>query len=461
MKRVLNISIVFLCFLGIAPFVQAQKGNLQEKVICDAEPDQSYAIYLPEGYQEENAYPTLILFEPGARGAFPLPNFQKAADAFGWIVACSYNSQNGSWESTLVAWKAMKPDLVKKFSVDPERIYTGGFSGGARAACGIAHKNPGVQGVIACGAGIPTEEAYVPGDRPFPIATVVGMQDMNLLELYQLQNWFAQRNMPNNLITFEGTHQWPDAQSLHLAFAWLEVQYKKEHPGRKGHLMPSLAQQWFDLVEKPVKDNPVSRMRQYLYLQETVPEDLHPEGLKSSIKSLQEDPDYQSYKKELTQVLQGEQLKRTIYQSSFLVSPEKYEDSLTFAGWERMIGELQDKAKQNNRAQRDQALRLLNMIQAACIEVGGYALQDKNYKRLILLYKIYAIQYPEKAFGPYMIARGYAGLKSKKKCLKYLKVANSQGFKWLQGLEREEFAFLAENKKFLKIKAETQANANK
>ena len=430
---------------------------VRDSIICSYAPTQVYAVFLPEGYHRGKEYPLLVLFDPMARGVRALTNFKEAADRYGWIVACSYNSRNGSWESSENAWSAILPDLKHRYSINEQRIYTGGFSGGARAATGIASKNPEVRGVIGCGAGLPTEESWLPGDRPFPVANVVGMQDMNLLELYQLPGWFAQRNMPHNLITFEGIHTWPDSQSILLAVTWLEIQAELERKQPGAGRLVSLGEQWFELAQASAKSNSVSGMRQYLMLQSTLPEDLLPSGLETAIEALQNDAEHQAYRKALKESLEGEQLKRTIYQSSFLVSPEKYEDSLTFAGWERMIAELKKTSTRADRAGKDQALRMLNMIQAACVEVGGYALKDKNYKRLILLYRIFSIQNPDRSFGLYMMSRGYAGLKNKQKALKYLKEARSKGFRWLEGLDRDEFRFLEKNKKYQKLRAEIQA----
>src|SRR5258708_24709849 len=76
--------------------------------------------------------------DPGARGRIPVTQFQAAAESYGYIVAGSNNSRNGSWNSSLLAVQAMAADVSKPFVIDSKRMYAAGMSGGARAAIQVA-----------------------------------------------------------------------------------------------------------------------------------------------------------------------------------------------------------------------------------------------------------------------------------------------------------------------------------
>ena len=73
-------------------------------------------------------------------------NIQAAAEQYGYIVAASNNSRNGPYDVSTAAAQAMSTDVGRRFSIDPQRVYLAGMSGGARVATGIAlgkNKSPG------------------------------------------------------------------------------------------------------------------------------------------------------------------------------------------------------------------------------------------------------------------------------------------------------------------------------
>ena len=55
-------------------------------------------LYLPPGYSESKRWPIVYAFDPGARGNVPVERYQAAAAKYGYIVAGSNNSRNGSWQ---------------------------------------------------------------------------------------------------------------------------------------------------------------------------------------------------------------------------------------------------------------------------------------------------------------------------------------------------------------------------
>ncbi len=68
----------------------------------------------------------------------------------------SHNSRNGPWEVILRAARVLWLDTHARFAIDDGRVYASGFSGGARAACGLGKMlSIRLTGVIGCGAGLP------------------------------------------------------------------------------------------------------------------------------------------------------------------------------------------------------------------------------------------------------------------------------------------------------------------
>ena len=129
------------------------RGQVIENVTCKADSQQSYSLFLPSRYAPDKKWPILYAFDPAARGKLPVNLFKEAAEKFGFIVVGSNNSRNGLQVTPIIA--ALWVDTHERFSIDERRVYTAGFSGGARVASSVGFTYRGVAGVIACSGGFP------------------------------------------------------------------------------------------------------------------------------------------------------------------------------------------------------------------------------------------------------------------------------------------------------------------
>ncbi|MBP7569706.1 MAG: hypothetical protein KBA95_06575 [Acidobacteria bacterium] len=218
----------FLALAGLAlgtPSGQAlQPGQIVEKVVCTQAPAQSYALYLPSNYTPGRAWPVLYAFDAMARGLVPVERFRDAAERYGYIVAGSNNSRNGPIEVADAALRAMLADTSARFSVDVERLYFTGFSGGARVAV-LAALGAGdrAAGVIGCGGGFPLGLQPAAG-IPFAYLGVAGVDDFNYTEMHELDATLARLSIPHRLEVFDGGHSWPSPEFCVRAIEWMEIQ---------------------------------------------------------------------------------------------------------------------------------------------------------------------------------------------------------------------------------------------
>lgn len=90
---------VLVCLLPLPRAADLPTGAIIDDVRCSAGAQQGYALYLPSGYSPARAWPVIFAFDPRARGRTPVERYQAAAGKFGYIVAGSSNSRNGSWGS--------------------------------------------------------------------------------------------------------------------------------------------------------------------------------------------------------------------------------------------------------------------------------------------------------------------------------------------------------------------------
>ncbi len=197
-------------------------GRIVDEVKCAADPSQSYALYLPSNYSAGRTWPVILAFSPMARGRVPVERLQQAAEKYGYILAGSNNSRNGDWQASQAAIRSMPSDVTARFSVDLKRVYTAGFSGGARVAMQVALSSGKIAGVIACSAGFP--DAQPRQSAPFPIFGTAGTEDFNYLEMRALDRTLT---TPHRLAIFEGTHDWLPAALASDVIEWLEIQAMK------------------------------------------------------------------------------------------------------------------------------------------------------------------------------------------------------------------------------------------
>jgi dienelactone hydrolase len=201
-------------------------GTLIPKVVVIANPEQSYALYVPKSYSATRPSPIIYAFDPGANGGRPVELMKDSAERHGYIVAGSNNSRNGSWKIEGEAAQAMLPDTERRLSIDDRRVYFAGFSGGARVAARFAQICKCTAGVILNGAGFHPETPASP-DAKFAVFAAVGTYDFNYGEMVQLDDQLEQLGYAHFLRRFDGPHQWAPENVIEEALAWLRLQAMK------------------------------------------------------------------------------------------------------------------------------------------------------------------------------------------------------------------------------------------
>jgi len=223
----MRLSVLFVLLAHSAAYAVTQaesipRGQVIEKIQALNDSSQSYALYIPSNYTPDRKWPVLYAFDPGARGRTPVEHFKEAAEKYGWIVVGSNNSRNGPWDLAANAWNAMQIDTHHRFSIDEERMYATGFSGGARAAVRIAVACKCLAGVMANGAGFPTDLAPSP-QMHFVFFGAAGVDDFNYPELKNLQEPLTKAGINHRVQTFAGRHEWPPVSVATAAVEWMEL----------------------------------------------------------------------------------------------------------------------------------------------------------------------------------------------------------------------------------------------
>jgi pimeloyl-ACP methyl ester carboxylesterase len=196
------------------------RAQLTDSIRCSTDPAQSYALYIPAKGNKE-AMPVAYCFDPHGSGILPVRKYKALADAYGFILVGSNNSKNGNdWATTETIWQCLASDTRSRLKIDSRRVYTIGFSGGAKVASYIAIQHPGIAGVIAGGAGLP--DGVSASDFPFSFTAIAGHGDMNLTELVAISDAMDKTRTRHRLILFDGKHEWAPVNTMGLAFAGIQ-----------------------------------------------------------------------------------------------------------------------------------------------------------------------------------------------------------------------------------------------
>ncbi len=205
------------------------RGEIIDAVHCKNDSSQSYALYLPSSYTPSSTWPVLYALDPGARGRVPVELYQDAAEKFQFVLVGSNTARNGPFVSIYTAVMSLWRDTTERFSLNEQRIYITGFSGGARAATAFSQiTGAKVAGIIGCGAGLhsmlkPQEmnTAYYLG--------ITGTEDFNYLEMLRLKERLAEAGIAHRIWVFAGGHAWPSAEICMQLWTWLEIMAMNLH----------------------------------------------------------------------------------------------------------------------------------------------------------------------------------------------------------------------------------------
>jgi hypothetical protein len=192
-------------------------GKVIDTITCSADAEQTYAAYIPTTGNKK-ALPVIYFFDPHASGSLPLNKYKALADKYGFLLIGSNNSKNGNnWQISDAIYQILSEDTKKRFKIDGQRIYTAGFSGGAKVAGFVALNHPEIKGVIANGAGLPDGAAA--GNYDFSFTAITGEGDMNMTELVSISKEFDKTSTRHRLMVFNGKHEWAPEKTMDVAFA--------------------------------------------------------------------------------------------------------------------------------------------------------------------------------------------------------------------------------------------------
>lgn len=447
-------ALAFGCLL-VAANQQAQfpQGEIIEKVTAISNPEQSYALFLPPGYRPEKKWPLLYAFDPVGRGSVPLKLFQNAAKEFGFILVGSNNARNGIELDAIV--ETLWSDTHQRFAIDERRVYTTGFSGGARVASAVALNSRGkVAGVIAASAGPRPNFNALPVNQ-FTFFGTAGTEDFNFPEMQQLKRKMDEAGVTNRLAIFAGGHEWPPAEICGEAISWMEVQAMKSGTRAKDD---ELIDKLLTAKSKTARDFEISKQPYEAYLEY--------ESLVAEFKGLR---DVNTFAAEAERLRQSKDVRAAIKSEK----AEEEDQARLSEKLQTLIARLQDESTYTETiaelkydlsdlrkksegsksvAGRRVARRVSQSLLIQTYEEAFALKQKKNYAEIPAKLELAALIKPKDPRVFYELAAAYARVGSKGRATTALGQAIELGFSDLARIEQnEDFATLRNDADFKKV----------
>lgn len=429
-------QITILIFLCLSNFSFGQSENLKRGKIYNALPVESstdtYALYLPNSYDESNLSAIVFIFDPSGRGDIGIRVFVEAAEKYNYILVSSNATKNGiPYEENFATANLLFDTIFKKFIINEKQIYTAGFSGGSRLASAIAALTNKIQGVIACGAGLSVNKEFEPSKEMFSFVGLVGDEDMNYLEMLNTRKWLNNYAIDNELLIYKDNHQWPPREQIDRAFGWLELQaYKRNIRTVNPSVVKELYNQQYTIADSLHKHNMLFRS---IIEFESMVHNFKPYfALDSIIEKIESTKASNTYKEVISNREKIVNKENEIFDTFSKVYGQEIKTGVSsddFKWWKTKIKNLDTSIETNvNVDEVKMYKRLRYSLFAGAIESSRSFVRNKKFKQALYCDNLLILFNADQAYWYYRLAKSYARLDKFSQTITNLEKAIALGF---------------------------------
>lgn len=407
-----------------------ENGKVIADLKCAHDRNKSYALYLPSYYSDTARWPVIIAFDSHGKGLLPVELFRDAAERFGYILVGLNNSKNGlEWSVVSEIYDTLLSDVQARFSIDEQRIYAAGFSGGARVAGNIAIMKGGINTVIGCGAGLSTHQKI---NNKFGFYGIAGREDMNLNELTALDSALQNAGYDHYLRVFDGKHEWPPKAIASEAILWLEFRaMNKKLKPLSDTLVNNTFKRWSEAAMQEEKAGKLFDAYQQIYKLINYFDGLKDiEALKSKMAALKGTKVVESAIKSVLEIQATERNLQQYYTGNLATQSIQW--------WETQVGMIGQKIKTAGSDDlKFMYKRVLNYLSLAVYMNINAMMKAGDYTDVNKYNIIYKLVDPENSEHAYISA--ILAMKDKKPqdALKFLEEAAALGFSDIGRLESD------------------------
>jgi len=400
LKTTILIAILLQSILLFSQPAVYEKGVVTDTLWVNQRSGESFSFYAPESYEAATPSPVIFIFEPGARGIIGIAPFIAAADTYGYVLVCSNNSKNGPYTQNYAIAERLFKKVSSDLNLDPRRVYTSGFSGGARLATSIASGSDQIQGVLSCGAALNLDSGGLPGSPTYSYTVIMGNEDMNYYELPFTRNYLRNIKLPHEIFTDDMNHRWPSADQILYAFDWMQLEaYKNRLIPVDSAIVNKVYHKFLDRAKlKEKNDRLLEAGHEYNRILGNFRRYYNLDSIEQMSITLKQSKSYRAQVKRNETLMETEKMLTYEFLNRFGSDIEK--GNFQMSWWENRIGKL--KKKQDSKSWMEQKMysRLLYRIYANAAENANFAtyINTADQKRYcfdicILVYPKYPVSY--------------------------------------------------------------------
>jgi predicted esterase len=381
-------------------------------------------------------------FDPGAQGDIPVRRYREIAEKYGYILAGSNNSQNFVNDSTVI--QAMLADTHERFSLDPKRIYTTGFSGGARAATLVALRCTSckVAGVVASGASYPGNISPSATDS-FLYFMTLGDSDFNYPEVVQTRLAKERFGAPYRVRIFPGPHQWAPASVFEEAIVWFQLKAMRAGaiPKEEAFIAEQRKNAAAEALQAEKDHDTLRAFFAYKSLVEDFPESGSTAEAEAKLGSLKRSPELKkALEKERQEVEKQQRLEDEAAASvaRFSENPASFDPEVRSS----LVTSMQRLRRNGQNSKEDGERRIYkraaNALFARLVEEGQRRKLAGKFSEALPFFELLSEAAPERAWPPLLIAETRAAMGDHKRALKALRQAANTGHIDAEMLEKDQ-----------------------
>ena len=393
---------------------------------------ETFAAYLPKEFDKDELASIVFIFEPAARGRVGIQPFIEAAETYNYILICSNDSKNGPMDTNFEIIARLFKSIFATFSINEDRIYTAGFSGGARLATAVAVLTKQISGVIACGAGFSPYILHKPIVwEDFSYVGLVGERDMNYQEMLSVQDWLEGLQMYNELFINGDEHRWPSSEQILKAFDWLELEaFRKNQKPINWYVIKQVYDQYYLEASTTESQNKTEEaVWEYQRLLRNFDQYYTLDSISKKVNRLRTSSEFVRQVRSRELLKAEEENIQNVFVDRFNSEIRKKNPTHNVKWWQKKFDNLNTKFLLSEDSQKQQlGYRVNYTLYALAIETANAHLRDKNYGKSLYCHQLLAELQPEKSYPIFLIAKDYALLNREDDLIEYLGKAISKGF---------------------------------
>jgi len=433
MKTLATLFFILVFGISFSQEMVFDKGKVIDRVTVSDSQGETFQLYLPKSYDPNGLSAIVFIFDPSGVGNYGIRPFIRSAERFNYILVCSNNSKNGPYQQNFDITNRLFTHVFSNFNIDEKQIYAAGFSGGSRLACTVAVLTGAIQGVIGCGAGFPNEMDKKPSPvSQFSYVGLVGDEDMNYQEMFNVKEWLNKFKIDNELFTYADGHRWPPENQIERAFKWLELQsYKRKIRKSNPENVKSFYEEDNVIVDSLIEtDQPFRAIMELERIKRNYGPYIVLDSIKTKIKSVKSSKQYKSEIKVRKKIAEKEYelseklLEKFRAESIIGVSKDNFD------WWRKEFKDLEENyVNSEDYFTKKMGKRLRNRIQAVAVETSMFQRNSKRFDTVLYCDNLLVHLNPKQPYWQIRLAESHAMNNNHKEAKKHLGKAIEMGFK--------------------------------